>query len=78
MDFTVGTRASTALPGAHNLPDTAANAPRADLARSLLRDPRSDVYHLYPSIHLAMRLLQPMRDAALGRPAFGIFLQRPV
>jgi hypothetical protein len=50
----------------------------ADLARTLLRGPRSNVYHLYPSLNLSLRLLQPVRDAALRRAALGLLLQQPV
>lgn len=73
MDFTVSSRALT-LVGHVTSP---ANA-TSDLPRTLLRDPRSDIHHLHPGLDLALRLLQPMCDAAFRRAAFGLLLQRPV
>lgn len=50
----------------------------SDLARTLLRGPRSDVYHMHPSLPHAMPLLRPMRHAALRGAALGLLLQQPV
>jgi hypothetical protein len=86
MDFTVRTRALNCSPPHLRFafmrrrltPATTWLTQHADLARSLLRGPRSDVYHLHPGLDLSLRFLQPMRDTALRRTAFGLLLQQPV
>ena len=88
MDFTVSTRALVRICGANKLqsfkvmrsfPSDLQSRARltplsVDIARTVLRGPRPDVYHLYSSLDFALRLLQPMRDAAIRRPAFGLLI----
>jgi hypothetical protein len=68
MDFTVSSRApKPACPPTLRRPTRArlTQSPHpSDLPRALLRDPRSDIHHLYPGLDFPLRLLQPMRYAA--------------